>query len=400
MDGSAGLKSTDEGSEATLFGCQPAAKVASVRPLGRTAGPEPKPGQAVPVMFDSAEAEAEGEPFWSEAMARYRAFPAASNAAIHSVRGARCLTPSMVVVAPGDIIIGETWATRKSIERIPGFGGAKRKSLVALRGGRPMRAAIAPAVPIDGNFFLLSSAPYPNWFHWLIEAVPNIGLWRALGGGRRLLVPRLGHRMQRMVLDHLGVEIDHRLEIGRHVSIAGELVFADRISPISSHISPHIVQFFKALRSRALEDRAVTAATPKRIFISRADAEVRRVTNEAEIMERLGPLGFERVVCEHLSFGEQIALFASAEAVVAPHGAGLANIAFCREGAVVVELSHQLFQASAVYSFPALSNLFGHRHGVVIGMAEKPGVPMRAESMDFRVGPDAIVAMLEELGAA
>ena len=40
-----------------------------------------------------------------------------------------------------------------------------------------------------------------------------------------------------------------------------------------------------------------------------------------------------------MSVSEQIALFYDAECVIAPHGAGLVNIAFCRQGTKVVEIN-------------------------------------------------------------
>jgi hypothetical protein len=72
-----------------------------------------------------------------------------------------------------------------------------------------------------------------------------------------------------------------------------------------------------------------------RILISRAGAANRRILNEADLLQALSPLGFERYRLETLPMEEQIALFQDAECVVAPHGAGLANLVFAPETAVV-----------------------------------------------------------------
>ncbi|MBI4553232.1 MAG: glycosyltransferase family 61 protein, partial [Candidatus Latescibacteria bacterium] len=48
--------------------------------------------------------------------------------------------------------------------------------------------------------------------------------------------------------------------------------------------------------------------------------------------------GFEKHVLRGLSVKEQAALFASATVVIAPHGAGLANLVFCSPGTKVIEL--------------------------------------------------------------
>lgn len=75
----------------------------------------------------------------------------------------------------------------------------------------------------------------------------------------------------------------------------------------------------------------------RRIYVSRTDAVLRRVRNEMEIVETLRGYGFETFVTGRMPFAEQARLFASAEMVVAPHGAALANLMFCRPGTGVLE---------------------------------------------------------------
>lgn len=63
-------------------------------------------------------------------------------------------------------------------------------------------------------------------------------------------------------------------------------------------------------------------------MISRSDACSRRIVNEDEIISLLSDFDFERVELSTLSFYQQVQLFRCAEIVIAPHGAGLANIIF------------------------------------------------------------------------
>lgn len=66
----------------------------------------------------------------------------------------------------------------------------------------------------------------------------------------------------------------------------------------------------------------------RRLYISRANAKTRRVLNEAELLPILAKYDFEIVRAEELSYRQQVQLFYEAEAVVAPHGAGLTNLLF------------------------------------------------------------------------
>ena len=78
---------------------------------------------------------------------------------------------------------------------------------------------------------------------------------------------------------------------------------------------------------------------PERIYISREDSQNgRRLTNEAELFERLEGLGFVRVVLSRLSHAQQVGLFTSAKIIVGVQGAGMVNHIFAPEDAHVIEL--------------------------------------------------------------
>jgi capsular polysaccharide biosynthesis protein len=61
------------------------------------------------------------------------------------------------------------------------------------------------------------------------------------------------------------------------------------------------------------------------------------VANEGEVERLLHEEGFTTVSSGSLSVAEQILLFSQATHVVGAHGAGLANMVFCRPGARVIE---------------------------------------------------------------
>jgi Glycosyltransferase 61 len=95
-----------------------------------------------------------------------------------------------------------------------------------------------------------------------------------------------------------------------------------------------------------------------RIYISRAKSVGRHVTNEDEVISALAPLGFVVYKLENLSFTDQVRLFSQAEMVVAPHGAGLANIIFAQNLTVI-----ELFDSQGTPDYFLLSNALGFRYG-------------------------------------
>lgn len=77
--------------------------------------------------------------------------------------------------------------------------------------------------------------------------------------------------------------------------------------------------------------------TPKRIYVSRNDARLRRVLNEDAILPELEARGFKRVTLAGMPIARQVALFLNAEAVVGPHGAAFGHVSWCKPGTKIVE---------------------------------------------------------------
>ena len=95
----------------------------------------------------------------------------------------------------------------------------------------------------------------------------------------------------------------------------------------------------------------------ERIYVSRAKAARRRVANEVELASALAAAGFATVYLEELGWAEQIAVFRAARVVVAPHGAGLANLVFCAPGTRVVELVGREYFNPTFWRLAALGGL-------------------------------------------
>lgn len=102
---------------------------------------------------------------------------------------------------------------------------------------------------------------------------------------------------------------------------------------------------------------ASTSPFGERIYISRATARRRRVTNEAELWPLLQDAGFAKVELEQLTWAEQISAFRHAKVVVSPHGAGLANLVFCVPGTRVIELFQRAYVHGCYWRVASLQGL-------------------------------------------
>jgi capsular polysaccharide biosynthesis protein len=92
--------------------------------------------------------------------------------------------------------------------------------------------------------------------------------------------------------------------------------------------------------------------------------------NEEEIVLGLSRRGFLCVTLEEMSLVDQIALFSEAEAIVAPHGAGLTNLVWCAPKTKVLEIFSPLYVNLCYWAMASLTHadyyyLLGSADGVV-----------------------------------
>ena len=177
-----------------------------------------------------------------------------------------------------------------------------------------------------------------NYFHWLTGAVRA-----AMAPEDRGLLGRLDRLIICLPRERLGFTHDSLCALGLEKSvsicIAPFDASFDRVlitTPVQLSLALPVDVYARLLRRQLGLDRPARARG-RRLLVSRHDATTRRVTNDQELAAALRASGFEIVAPGQLTFGEQVEIFSSAEFVVAPHGAALANLLFCTPGTRVLE---------------------------------------------------------------
>ena len=161
------------------------------------------------------------------------------------------------------------------------------------------------------------------------------------------------------------------------------LYLIDEDQPVRRTLLPRDTAAF--IRELVISGYGIAPAAPyRRLYINRSDTRKRRIVNEAEIWPSFERRGFESIAAARFSFREQVALFAEAEMVAGPHGAGFSNLLFAPEGTKVLEISN-LEKVKDTYFL--LTKSLGQQHVPVIG-----GKGNRNEW--FRVDPESVEAAL------
>ncbi len=74
--------------------------------------------------------------------------------------------------------------------------------------------------------------------------------------------------------------------------------------------------------------------TNRKIFISRKNIKIQRISNEKKITELFEEAGFEVVYPEEMTYEEQVRCFSSASCIVGASGAAMTNLVYASEGTV------------------------------------------------------------------
>ncbi|MGV3524996.1 MAG: glycosyltransferase family 61 protein [Candidatus Sericytochromatia bacterium] len=255
---------------------------------------------------------------------------------LHGLPGARLISPAYAVLTRQHQLVQESYV---SDQRLSETGAFAVQQLRLQLGGqeRTLRFAVSslclPRQQSEAAAYLPCDYWAFNYHHWLIDCLPALLEYAADPRWQqtRLLLPADARPFQGETLDLLGID---RARV--HYFAGDDLACAQLYVPSRGQFAPA-----ELWRSR---QRLWTAAgvTPplrrRRYYISRQDAQQRRVRNEAELLPLLAAWGFECLQLTGLSLRAQIQLFSQAEWVVGPHGAGLSNLLFAPSDCRVLEL--------------------------------------------------------------
>jgi len=194
-------------------------------------------------------------------------------------------------------------------------------------------------VRLSGRGALLATTGGETYFHWLWDVLPRIGLLEqageALASFDYFLINQPPHPGLLSPLESMGISREKLVFLKKRSHfICDDLAVPSLPGPTGD--PP--MDSFNFLRRFLPSERGRNDPSRRYLLISRDRANCRRLLNEDDVLAALRPWEFRRIFLEDFSFQDQVRLFHQAEIVISPHGAGLANLVFCRAGTKVIEL--------------------------------------------------------------
>ena len=245
-----------------------------------------------------------------------------------------------------------------------------------LRGNRGSRQV----VPLRGSALsLLTRSEDSNYAHFLLDGVGRLAVVAAAG----IPMDRFDHVIAsvpnegcRRLLARAGVPLERLIDARKGAAFRPDVLFAPSFPGTRRNYLPWLVDFLRGTIP------APDGPGGRRLFIQRK--HTRRVLNEAELLPILAGHGFE--LYDPLEHEDPPRDFAAASVVVGPHGAAMADLAFCRPGTSVLELIPEDHLMPYWYT---LSEAGGLRYGYLIADAHRTALgsaksDLTVNVLDFR----------------
>ena len=221
-----------------------------------------------------------------------------------------------------------------------------------------------------------------NIFHWLFEVLPRLKCLDVIPELRELplLVRDPLNAFQVATLQLMGIH-NRILTTGGQSAKVSQLYFSSIASPPSLHL-----ETVAWLREKLLGSLPPPSLPVHRnLYISRKDANARRVSNEEEVMQALAPLGYELIVMSEHSPVKQIELLRQAKNIVLAHGAAGAHLLFAPPDCRVIELHSPRWPNSVYFT---ISKALGQPYGYLFGEQQN-------RQLDYKIDVKQLLSILD-----
>lgn len=207
------------------------------------------------------------------------------------------------------------------------------------------QAELDRAPRLAGPHVVFYGGNLSNYYHWTVDALlPLHVMAPLLPAGTRLLIPATLRAFRELPAEQAAREVDHLAALREWgfgdlpaVEVAGPVCHVEEVYWLDQcFIEQMPAQLVQAARADVLA-RLGPGGPKRNVYITRE--RTRSVANAVMVESVMRKSGFSVHALEGMSPRAQMELFRDAACVVAPHGAGLANLLFCAPGTKVLELS-------------------------------------------------------------
>jgi hypothetical protein len=215
---------------------------------------------------------------------------------------------------------------------------------------------------------IVCSDGHRNYWHWHAQVMLAIIFMQenGLADDKVFVVPKL-NSWQRQCLEALGVSSNMLLEVPGGYYYFDKALYPSYVDPRSFiRLHPFFLKVFETVRANlgiALDIPHTHNGEYDKIYVSRQDAPHRTMQNESELISILVKFGFKIIVPSKMTYSEQVIAFSRAKVIVGIHGAGLTNIGFASNKALLIEIFDVAYMN---YVYYVLSRMAGCQYESIL----------------------------------
>lgn len=251
-----------------------------------------------------------------------------------------------------------------------------------------------PVQAVSGRCLSLLNFSADNYYHWTVDGIGRLAAADdvTILSCQRVLLPTLAHEFQIAGFERTGL---HRTHAVQTVAPDETLQVEGLVVPwgIAAEHRPHprLHEWFTRLQPLSGAGRRLF---PRRFYIDRRGTPKRRLVNEDDVIAALTRMNFLSVQLESMPLEQQIGLFQNAEVIVAPHGAGLANLVYAQPGCKLIELH---IDSYVNWCTRRIAAVCGVEYDCVIGrhIASAAAPPVHAQQ--WIVSPTHVLSAVEQM---
>ena len=182
-----------------------------------------------------------------------------------------------------------------------------------------------------------------NYYHWMFEELPRYYLLSKYKDEIDYYVSNYSlTNYQYETLQLMNIKESKIIKSSNKYAIkATKLIVPYSPAYDSGYVSTWVCDFLTDLFQPHLQ--LDSTKYNSKIYIARGNSLNRKVINEEEVINFLKNKNFEIIYLEKYSVSEQANIFYNAEVIIGPHGAGLANLVFCRADTKVLEVFNPMY---------------------------------------------------------
>jgi len=194
-----------------------------------------------------------------------------------------------------------------------------------------------------------------NYWHWMFDVLPRLGICESIINLDLIdffLVPDNRKKFQIETLEILKIpkkkqisSIKFRHILTKNLYITSHpVVLSDNATNDIQNMPLWISEWLKKKFIKKNISEKVNFS--KKIYIDRSDSvsnvkDLRSITNEEKVKQFLLQNGFKIIKLGDLHFKDQVLTFNNADIIVGLHGAGFANLTFCKSNTKIIELRNR-----------------------------------------------------------